>query len=75
MNRKKNVFHFSLVISLLLISVGVFAPKQLEHFFNSALTFIYNYLGWFILGSVFIFFYVLHAYRIIEVRAYKARGR
>lgn len=56
MNSKKAVFHISLVLSLLLISVGVFAPKKLESFSNSSLNFIYNNLGWFILGSVFIFF-------------------
>jgi glycine betaine transporter len=56
MNGKKTVFHFSLAISLALISVGIFAPKQLENFSNSSLSFIYNNLGWFILGSVFIFF-------------------
>jgi glycine betaine transporter len=56
MQGKKTVFHFSLAISLALISVGIFAPKQLESFSNSSLNFIYNHLGWFILGSVFIFF-------------------
>lgn len=56
MNSKKTVFYFSLAISLVLISVGIFAPKQLESFSNSALSFIYNNLGWFILGSVFLFF-------------------
>ncbi|KMY55243.1 glycine/betaine ABC transporter permease [Bacillus sp. FJAT-27231] len=56
MNSKKAVFYTSLAASLLLISVGVFAPKQLEKFSNSSLSFIYNNLGWFILGSVFIFF-------------------
>ncbi|MEK4028249.1 BCCT family transporter [Pseudobacillus sp. FSL P4-0506] len=56
MNSKKAVFYSSLAISLLLISVGVFAPKQLEKFSNSSLNFIYNNLGWFILASVFIFF-------------------
>ncbi|MDQ1000585.1 glycine betaine transporter [Neobacillus niacini] len=56
MNGKKTVFHFSLAISLALISIGIFAPKQLENFSNSSLNFIYNNLGWFILGSVFIFF-------------------
>ncbi|WP_078412243.1 BCCT family transporter [Priestia abyssalis] len=56
MNSKKTVFHFSLAISLVLISVGIFAPKQLDSFSNSALSFIYNNLGWFILGCVFLFF-------------------
>lgn len=56
MNSKKTVFYTSLAISLALISVGVMAPKQLESFSNSALSFIYNNLGWFILGSVFLFF-------------------
>ncbi|WP_313801830.1 BCCT family transporter [Cytobacillus sp.] len=56
MNSKKAVFHISLVLSLLLISLGVFAPKQLETFSSSSLNFIYNHLGWFILGSTFIFF-------------------
>jgi glycine betaine transporter len=56
MNGKKTVFHFSLAISLALISIGIFAPKQLENFSNSSLSFIYNNLGWFILGSVFLFF-------------------
>ena len=56
MNSKKAVFRISLVLSLMLISVGIFAPKQLENFSNSSLSFIYNNLGWFILGSVFIFF-------------------
>ncbi|WP_210367028.1 BCCT family transporter [Bacillus sp. REN3] len=56
MNSKKAVFRISLVLSLLLISVGIFAPKQLERFSNSSLTFIYNNFGWFILGSTFLFF-------------------
>ncbi|MBY0149060.1 BCCT family transporter [Neobacillus niacini] len=56
MQGKKTVFHFSLAISLALISVGIFAPKQLENFSSSSLNFIYNNLGWFILGSVFLFF-------------------
>ncbi|WHY00163.1 BCCT family transporter [Neobacillus sp. DY30] len=56
MNGKRTVFYVSLAISLALISVGIFAPKQLENFSNSSLSFIYNNLGWFILGSVFIFF-------------------
>ncbi|WP_257350343.1 BCCT family transporter [Pseudalkalibacillus decolorationis] len=56
MNGQKTVFYYSLAISLALISVGVFAPKQLESFSSSSLSFIYNNLGWFILGSVFIFF-------------------
>ncbi len=56
MNGKKTVLYFSLAASLALISVGIFAPNQLEMFSNSALSFIYNHLGWFILGSVFTFF-------------------
>ncbi|PLR77139.1 BCCT family transporter [Bacillus sp. V3-13] len=56
MNSKKAVFRISLVLSLLLISIGIFAPKQLERFSNSSLNFIYNNLGWFILGSTFLFF-------------------
>ncbi len=56
MNGKNTVFYFSLALSLFLISIGIFAPKQLEVFSNSSLSFIYNNLGWFILGSVFIFF-------------------
>ncbi|MED0667857.1 BCCT family transporter [Pseudobacillus badius] len=56
MKHKKAVFYTSLAASLLLISIGVLAPKQLERFSNSSLNFIYNYLGWFILGSVFVFF-------------------
>lgn len=56
MNSKKAVFYISLAFSLLLISFGMFMPDKLERFSNSALNFIYHYLGWFILGSVFIFF-------------------
>ncbi|MGK7376896.1 BCCT family transporter [Planococcus sp. 1R117A] len=56
MNGKKTVFYVSLALSLLLISIGVFMPDQLEQFSASSLSFIYNNLGWFILGSVFIFF-------------------
>lgn len=56
MSSKKAVFYTSLAMSLVLISIGVFAPKQMESFSNSSLSFIYNNLGWFILGSVFIFF-------------------
>ena len=56
MNGKKVVFYISLALSLLLISVGVFAPEQLEKCSASSLNFIYNNLGWFILGGVFIFF-------------------
>lgn len=55
MNRKKSVFFISLAISLVLISFGIFMPKQVEKFSNSSLNFIYNYLGWFILGSVLVF--------------------
>lgn len=56
MNHKKSVFYVSLAFSLALISFGAFIPDKLEAFSNSALSFIYNNLGWFILGSVFIFF-------------------
>ncbi|KKK38958.1 glycine/betaine ABC transporter permease [Mesobacillus campisalis] len=56
MNSKRTVFFSSLAISLALISVGVFAPKQMESFSNNSLEFIYNNLGWFILASVFFFF-------------------
>ncbi len=56
MNNKKSVFYVSLAFSLALISFGAFIPDKLEAFSNSALSFIYNNLGWFILGSVFIFF-------------------
>ncbi|MFB7638198.1 BCCT family transporter [Peribacillus butanolivorans] len=56
MRSKNLVFYTSLVISLGLIGIGVFLPKQLEKFSNGSLNFIYNNLGWFILGSVFIFF-------------------
>lgn len=56
MNGKRTVLYLSLAASLALISVGIFAPNQLEVFSNSALSFIYNHLGWFILGSVFCFF-------------------
>ncbi|ELX8379140.1 BCCT family transporter [Providencia stuartii] len=56
MNNKKSVFYVSLAFSLLLISIGAFIPDKLEAFSNSSLGFIYNNLGWFILGAVFIFF-------------------
>ncbi|MFP3416594.1 BCCT family transporter, partial [Bacillus sp. SIMBA_074] len=56
MKSKKYVFYISLAISLGLIAIGVFMPSQLESFSNSSLDFIYNNLGWFILGSVFTFF-------------------
>jgi glycine betaine transporter len=56
MKGKKTVFYSSLAVSLALISVGIFAPKQLESLSESSLSFIYNNLGWFILSSVFIFF-------------------
>jgi glycine betaine transporter len=56
MNGKRVVFFSALAISLALISVGVFAPKQMESFSNNSLEFIYNNLGWFILASVFFFF-------------------
>lgn len=56
MNHKKSVFYVSLAFSLALISFGAFIPDKLEAFSHSALSFIYNNLGWFILGSVFIFF-------------------
>lgn len=55
MNRKKTVFHVSLAFSLLLIAIGLFLPEKVEQFSNSSLSFIYNNLGWFILGSVFVF--------------------
>lgn len=70
MRDKKTVFYSSLAVSLVLISIGIFAPKQLEHFSNSSLSFIYNNLGWFILGSVFIFFCFLYLYRDIQIRSY-----
>ncbi|HBZ10898.1 MAG TPA: BCCT family transporter [Bacillus bacterium] len=56
MKSKKAVFYISLAFSLVLISLGVFIPKQLERFSETSLSFIYNNLGWFILGSVFVFF-------------------
>lgn len=56
MRHKKSVFYISLLLSLLLISVGVFIPEKLESFSNGSLGFIYDNLGWFILGCVFIFF-------------------
>lgn len=56
MKYKNSVFYISLILSLMLISVGVFIPDKLESFSNGSLGFIYNNLGWFILGSVFVFF-------------------
>ena len=56
MNNKKSVFYVSLAFSLALISLGAFIPDKLEAFSNYSLGFIYNNLGWFILGAVFIFF-------------------
>lgn len=56
MQHKKSVFYISLILSLMLISLGVFIPNKLESFSNGSLSFIYNNLGWFILGCVFIFF-------------------
>src|SRR5699024_12356615 len=56
MKGKKAVFHISLLVSLFLISLGILIPYQLERFSTSSLSFIYNNLGWFILGSVFLFF-------------------
>lgn len=56
MNNKKSVFYVSLAFSLVLISLGAFIPDKLEAFSNYSLGFIYNNLGWFILGAVFIFF-------------------
>lgn len=52
---KKSVFYISLAASLFLISFGIFMPEKVESFSTSSLNFIYNYLGWFILGSVLIF--------------------
>ncbi len=54
MNHKKSVFYVSLAFSLALISFGAFIPDKLK-LSNSALSFIYNNLGWFILGSVLSF--------------------
>ncbi|MBG5884062.1 BCCT family transporter [Providencia alcalifaciens] len=56
MNHKRSVFYVSLAFSLILIGLGAFIPDKLETFSHSALSFIYNNLGWFILGAVFIFF-------------------
>ncbi|NHH99329.1 Glycine betaine transporter BetL [Oceanimonas sp. MB9] len=56
MKNKKSVFYISLILSLMLISTGIFIPEKLESFSNGSLGFIYNNLGWFILGCVFIFF-------------------
>lgn len=56
MNKKKTVFYVSLGISLFLIGLGVIMPKQLERFSNNFLEFIYDYLGWLLLSSVFFFF-------------------
>lgn len=55
MNHKRSVFYVSLAFSLILIGLGAFIPDKLETFSHSALSFIYNNLGWFILGAVFIF--------------------
>lgn len=56
MKNKKSVFYISLILSLMLISTGIFIPEKLESFSSGSLGFIYNNLGWFILGCVFIFF-------------------
>lgn len=56
MQHKKSVFYISLILSLMLISLGIIIPDKLESFSNGSLEFIYNNLGWFILGCVFIFF-------------------
>lgn len=53
---KRPVFFYSLAFSIILIIIGIFAPQTLENFANSALNFIYEYLGWFILGCTFLFF-------------------
>lgn len=56
MQNKRAVLYISLMLSLLIITLGVFVPEQVEVFSKGSLGFIYNNLGWFILGSVFIFF-------------------
>lgn len=56
MQNKKAVFYISLTLSLLIISLGLIIPETVEAFSKESLGFIYNNLGWFILGSVFIFF-------------------
>lgn len=56
MKNKKAVLYISLAFSLVIILLGVVIPEQVERFSQEALVFIYNNLGWFILGSVLIFF-------------------
>lgn len=56
MKGEKLVFYASLGISLIMIAFGVMIPEQVETFSKGALGFIYNNLGWFILGSVLVFF-------------------
>lgn len=56
MKGKNMVFYASLGLSLIIIALGVLIPEQVEAFSNGSLKFIYNNLGWFILGSVLIFF-------------------
>lgn len=56
MKHKKAVFYISLAFSLLIILLGITIPKQVEAFSQGSLGFIYNNLGWFILGAVLIFF-------------------
>lgn len=56
MRSKKAVFYISLGLSLLIIALGVMIPDQVERFSKGSLVFIYNNLGWFILGSVLVFF-------------------
>lgn len=75
MNNKKSVFYVSLAFSLVLISLGAFIPDKLEAFSNYSLGFIYNNLGWFILGAVFIFL-VFVCISVFKVWSYSAwRGQ
>ncbi|KZX38259.1 BCCT family transporter [Wohlfahrtiimonas chitiniclastica] len=56
MRSKNAVFYVSLGLSLIVIALGVIIPEQVEAFSKGSLGFIYNNLGWFILGSVLVFF-------------------
>ncbi|GGZ80709.1 glycine/betaine ABC transporter permease [Ignatzschineria indica] len=56
MKSKRAVFYVSLGLSLIVIALGVFIPERVEAFSRDSLVFIYNNLGWFILGSVLVFF-------------------
>lgn len=54
MKKYGSVFYISLIVCIAFLGFGAIFPKNLEHFSNTFLDFIYDKLGWLFLLSVFI---------------------